>query len=553
MNKRLLKILESMALKKETQTSNEMIVLKNTVGGTSLAISLHGDIYQEKREGYNLADTSKIKNRTIYGINVTNNEDGSITLKGTATAEMFIPIVESIITTSENEGTYSVVVYGIPDNNDNGFVNISYMGNPKSGQVLKTNIPAERNLSMLFKGPAGTVVDCTLKPVILKGNYTVDTLPTYEKFGQAPSDEFPSPIQSVKDICNVKVQNKNYFTKKYIPSKYVVDDNNDFYFKNRNISQTILFDRVKLNLEYGTYTISGKYSNSLNLDNVNMCLLRIYNTDGTIKETGETVEFNSNDEEIALLIYSNQNNTEAVGQTADLYFKDVMIERNDKATSFIRQHEQNFNLDIPEEYALYKDGYFVKIGNNWFLKQFWGEKIFDGTVNKIVTKHESIFTETQGFYVFGLPNKFENGLNGSIEYAYCNYLKFINQSVASIAINETGLWWQKSKSTTYASLPFTSVDDVNNWLKVKYESGIPLKIVYKLNEPTLTQITDENFIDQLEALAKAVACDDTTIVDCEAEGLKPYIEVKFDTDRISKIETELEKIELANLSQGGNV
>lgn len=171
-------------------------------------------INQEIREGYNLANTNKIVSRTIDGIEVINNFDGSISLKGISTRDFStvgIELVERININEENEGFLTVQVLGVPENSENGTINVYYFGVLKDKEVRSNNIDNGKTIRIELRCDLGAEIDCTIRPFIIKGSYTAETIPPYEQYGQSPSIDFPSSVEYVEGCQDINHTNKNLF------------------------------------------------------------------------------------------------------------------------------------------------------------------------------------------------------------------------------------------------------------------------------------------------------------------------------------------------------
>lgn len=169
-------------------------------------------INQEIREGYNLANTNKIVSRTIDGIEVINNFDGSISLKGISTRDFStvgIELVERININEENEGFLTVQVLGVPENSENGTINVYYFGVLKDKEVRSNNIDNGKTIRIELRCDLGAEIDCTIRPFIVKGSYTAETLPPYEAYGQSPSVNNSSLLESVGGNQEIKHNNEN--------------------------------------------------------------------------------------------------------------------------------------------------------------------------------------------------------------------------------------------------------------------------------------------------------------------------------------------------------
>ena len=126
-------------------------------------------------------------------------------------------------------------------------------------------------------------------------------------------------------------------------------------------------------------------------------------------------------------------------------------------------------------------------------------RVFDGVNNNFIVKHGTIHTDTNGFYGLSLPGKIL-GRNGDIKYGICNYLKYIKIAFADQAVKSTGLWWEGSSLYNYASLPFASLTDANQWLVNLNNAKKPMTIDYVLKTPIVTSLSEDN-ISALKALS----------------------------------------------------
>ena len=125
-------------------------------------------------------------------------------------------------------------------------------------------------------------------------------------------------------------------------------------------------------------------------------------------------------------------------------------------------------------------------------------RVFDGVNNKFISKHSTIYTDTNGFYQLSLPGKILSN-SGDTQYGICNYLKYIH-NVAAGAINSVGLWWEGFSNFNYASLPITNLNDANQWLVNLNNAKKPMAIDYVLKTPVVTSLSENN-ISALKALS----------------------------------------------------
>ena len=133
-----------------------------------------------KVENKNLLDYTKFEtSRTAGGVTFTNNNDGTIKLNGTSTSELGYYLIPSPTYYTENEfGTYTYKCYGLPSTCK---TDIYYSGQPTGETIASYNINVEnRNYAMRIVIPSGiTLNNVVIKPMLVKGNYTSDTFPSY--------------------------------------------------------------------------------------------------------------------------------------------------------------------------------------------------------------------------------------------------------------------------------------------------------------------------------------------------------------------------------------
>ena len=115
---------------------------------------------------------------------------------------------------------------------------------------------------------------------------------------------------------------------------------------------------------------------------------------------------------------------------------------------------------------------------------------FDGVNTKFRSQHPTIFTTTNNFFQMPIPNK-KNSYNGSSNLGLCNYLKFMPISSPDAAVQYTGLWWEANTNYCYASLPFKTLAEANQWLINLNAAGNPLIVDFVLEEPTVYNISTD--------------------------------------------------------------
>lgn len=126
--------------------------------------------------------------------------------------------------------------------------------------------------------------------------------------------------------------------------------------------------------------------------------------------------------------------------------------------------------------------------------RYISERKLDGSVNsRFLSKHPTIHTSERGFYQFNLPNAITKGY-GTTNYGICNYLTY-TPGTAAQAIDKTALWWEGGNThMNYASIPFTTLGEANQWLTDLNNKGNPLTIEYVLNNPIVKPLSSDNIL-----------------------------------------------------------
>lgn len=164
---------------------------------------IRGGHKQERRKGYNIINTKLLTQINTKGIDRIINDDGSLTIKGTATAESNIQVLASE-EEKLKEGNYTFVCYGLAADY---YVNIYYVGNVYGENIRSFSTDGTKNIKMILTIPEGKTVNFKIYPFLIKGTYTKETIPTYEQYGVSPSPDYPSEVETVGSNVNL-LENK---------------------------------------------------------------------------------------------------------------------------------------------------------------------------------------------------------------------------------------------------------------------------------------------------------------------------------------------------------
>lgn len=263
---------ENEALKAENKLIKEQIP-SASMSGNSIHVEDSGSLdfdwkiksghKQESREGYNLINTNKdiIKSvnsgvtwngnsYVVDGLTVTWEFDKndlllSVHIKGTATEGTNIHIDKRVRTYSA--GTYTIYQDGM-------FVeNIGWFRNDTSVSTRTFDEEWTTTVNSIYIA-LGETIDRTYTPMLLKGTYTVDNIPTYEQYGASPSPDYPSEVETVGN--NANLLNNTLQSQTINGLKVTVNTDKSVTVVGTATDATpLIFDQSKATLPAGTYTV----------------------------------------------------------------------------------------------------------------------------------------------------------------------------------------------------------------------------------------------------------------------------------------------------------
>lgn len=175
--------------------AGEEISLSDSAEMELVDFGLQGNSKQAIREGYNLLPP--FESTVLNGITYTKNEDGTITVNGTASADSFYRQNINL-----EEGDY--YLSGSPTGGANNTYYLQAMGFGEagndygSGTTFKVTTSSSVGIKiMIYQGV--TVNNLVFKPMIVKGTEKKD----YEQYGVSPSLDYPSEVEAVGDNINL--------------------------------------------------------------------------------------------------------------------------------------------------------------------------------------------------------------------------------------------------------------------------------------------------------------------------------------------------------------
>jgi hypothetical protein len=563
-------VTENTAFKKQISTehiSTSSTQLTDSAEGLQIEnVKIKGQTSQEQYEGYNLLDLS---NLDVYINNGATGQviDAGIKVTTAITADnpyvkykvldltnyagQQISVSATIKSSANNKGMLLLT-----QNNSNASVSSSNTtydesqattnGNYKVTMTVANEITDNnRYLWMTAYGRRGSTGASANESVeytnlmIYIGNETK----LYEKYvgGQpAPNPAYPQLIHRVTGDCGSKFQNKNYIKANLSTCSYngiECKNNNDGSFTFNGTATGNASFRIDQQTRTGTELLqkyeAGTYTLKLN-GGIEGMSCSVTNGTDSINSTASTAKTKTVEEISNCYTYI----AIVSGTVINNITVYPMLEKSSTATDYIPHAEQNapLSLDNIELYDgdkiqisyINKAGYKKITGAN--TVKSWKKKVFNGTQNKIDSRHE-MSTSEKSFFKITLEGKSQIYSDGYTGASKCNYLKNVSGTAnTAFSNNNDGLWWEGSSTYSYVILPFATIADANNWLQSKNTAGKPLEIVYKLNELVTTPITDQTLLAQLETLINMKTYKEVTNIDLTGEDLAPVLDCDYYQD-----------------------
>ena len=481
---------------------------------------LNGNTSQDTTSGKNIFNYTRTeKTITKNGVTSTINDDGSITLDGTATALTWFVLNSAF---NWESGDYTMY---LTDKKIDSFILFSDVGGTDTIKQINVATTITKNISLRIE-PNTSFNNLTFFPMILKGKYTLENIGDYEPYtgGQpSPSPDYPQEVKVVKGENVVSVQGKNLFdTSNARNDKTWLTRNSDGsltlnYPSGSNVNFTDLFEN-NINMPTDNYILKIFMEGTFVGDN-----LIVKNTNGnyigqTPIRNGNTITITNSD------IGNIQFYVVSAGTNCTIKLE---LEKG-TPTSYVPYSKTDYPINLGDielcKINTYKD-YFHKDNGKWYVHKEIGKVVLDGSEQMNFQASASTPTERTTFRWY-LPTYAQTD----------NYLsnKFIKGSSTSNRIVIVN-----GSDRPYISidnlLAGINVEDDNDTKLAKFKSWLSnnnVTLYYVLVTPTETEITNTTLIEQLEAISKAKSVKDKTYITQTNDEL-PFI---LDVEAIKEYE-----------------
>lgn len=401
----------------------EVIVVKDNDGLITIE-RINGAHLQKTTQGINLLEIA-LPTQTYKGVTFTNNGDGSFTLNGTATANLDFRVEQNAPLGSNNfnayKGTYTFYCSNLKSGMwfgsatyDDGAYNF-FMGKLQGNVSLLTReVDVGSGFFYIHIISGTTVNNLTLKPMFLKGTYTLETIPDFEPYTggkPSPSTEYQQEIETVGSNVNLfDKDSQDMFLKGLIPDntgKIVVGDTDT---SGSNYQVTIIVPClpdstyiISRYVEGKTFFVYESSKKDLKVGD-NVTFLKRNNNTGVINEkitTGVNAKY------LLVKIY----NTYAIEpNTYNDLISSVKVEKGTKATPYSPYGEGNVGV--------------IKQNKNFLYYEAQNQSI--SGINYTVNSDKSIqvsgtATAVSDFYLIGSATNYEGtNLRGAYKISGCN-------------------------------------------------------------------------------------------------------------------------------------
>lgn len=455
-----------------------------------------GRTSQESTTGANVMPVANVT-KTTGGIEITNNGDGTLTLNGTATAQIIYPITNTgnsiLRRVPVTENDYKFMLYGDTNvSNDTYFLQVLFgldsettkLFNATDNGATSLHIATDRSIGyalIIRKGQSFN--NHIIKPMGVLSTYTGG----FEPFtnGASPNPDYPQPINNLSGDVAYKVSGKNLFN--------VID------FENGLVSGKIKNDdgiEVSDNTsQYSTYFIPVIANQPYYFDGY---FQRIY-------------LYNSNKEWVGRVIGSssisrmNTSYTPTINGYIQIQIHTSTYNSNkgteiislgSTATTYESYISQTFDIPLGDielcKIGTYQDRIYKQNGK-WYLEKNIGKVIFNGTEKWIRSGNTS-----DNFFcgaLAGVNVPFEAKIGASNDSKTNYFVKGNKYSNAEVFDMYNGTDYYTTFALYLSTSRATDITTFKNWL-----STHNTELCYVLATPTTTEITASNYPELYAAL-----------------------------------------------------
>lgn len=503
------------------------IKLEYTTKDAALKIEPKGNTHQDSYTGKNLNVYPYATQSRDNGITFTINEDGTIILNGqnnnngNSSKQFYYNLSNPRILEA---GTY----YMIPPSNNainyvmyDGTSYYDFNANNNYSRTFDRQKAIQQFYVQVSKGNTTTFTNEKIYPMLSITPVTIDDYEPYVGGTTSPNPDFPQDIRVVTGDNTINIHGKNLLditlasqTKNGVNVK--VNEDNSITLSGTATSG------LTLNLNYTigkyihltsgeTYTISIKNNNGVYL---RLAKVSDNSSVATFDSPRKDITFTSNYTGDCFVYLAILNNTTFNNLT--IY---PMIALGTNVTEYQPYQSKDYEISLGSlelcKIGNYQD-YIYKENNKWYKHSEIGKLNVDTSTITIRSNYTNI-----EYAEITKPNDFIGKGNYDDYNVYCSH-----------AISDIKSAIQYAWDSTYRIGKITNKANVNAlWLGFSKGTGLDniktalngAVIYYALATPTETKITDDNLIEQLEALDQAKTMEETTYISSSSESNLPFL------------------------------
>ena len=463
---------------------------------------------------YPYAESSKTHN----GITFTIHNDGSVTVNGTSTGTAALSLI--IYNAEIKNGNYTAKLTNGISGNVYLYIGGGNSGISGSGNVFK-NIEVTNNTfgNFLIQIPNGkTFNNLTVYPMLVKGTYTEQTMPEFEKYTggiASPNPSYEQPILSSGDngTINENISNKNLFDKDKAK-------NVDYYIEPTTGSKVTQmgcmmsdFILVKENTSYVRNKKNDSNGNTffaslIFCDKNKNYISGLWFSDNTFTTPAGTRYIN---------LFSTRNRTNNENEE---FVQDFMVEPGTTATPYVPHEDQDYSIFVQQPFRSIgdvRDLFFKNVKDSeYYDKDLEENKWYErhNIARYICKGNEVLLNQTE----LNTVSRWVIQMTGAkIGSALSNYYTYY----ANYTANTEHFYVAGNQILTFHNKTIKSGTQYLQYFAEKYENGNPVYFDYQLAIPLDLPCTPEQ-IQQLEN--KPSTYKDFTIIQSQDET-PAYLEV----------------------------
>ena len=530
----------------EISGEGSKIVLDDTKNGATISdLKIKGDTEQQIYTGKNLLPPPANGTRTSGGIEFTVTNS---TITGTGTVSAVPPSMFNTVDLPSTlpSGTYTFSItesntyrIGIILVDGNGTAHsedaLSIPAGDTSVTITTTYTIAKYRLSV--RGVSvGQSVNFSMKNEFqLETGSTPTAIEPYVGSIPAPNPDYPQDIHVVTGEQTVNITGKNLFNfnngttvlnASSIGKVTMNLTSNSIKLTTDADSSSSIYSNTDFELDTTkTYIVSGKakklVGGSGGTPGLRVTLVgsndgiswtaatSVYDNTTPVIDTEYSFNytFSANYKYYRFRFYNNTASHSSIGES-DIYY-DLQLEEGSTPTSYQPYQSQSYTVDLGSielaKIGTHQD-YIYKSGDDWYIHKEIGKLVADGSEDgwnsSAVSGGRQFFISIQGISIV------------SPRIIACDNFYYITGSTAenTTYINSSGLW-VIYKPTSNGSPVATSTAEFKTWLSTHNTT-----LYYVLATPTITQITNNTIIGELEALAAATGYNGQTIITASPSG-----------------------------------